>query len=58
MLPPAVVEHRPDPAIEATGIDVVVGAARPWTPGVSLSLSYGLGGQNGAVVLGPPPAGG
>lgn len=58
LLPPAVVEHRPDPAIEATGIDVVVGAARPWTPGVSLSLSYGLGGQNGAVVLGPPPAGG
>lgn len=58
VLPPAVVEHRPDPAIETTGVDIVVGVARPWTPGVSLSLSYGLGGQNGAVVLGPPTPGG
>ena len=56
LLPPAVRELEPDPDIVATGIDVVHGEARPWTPGPVLSCSYGLGGQNGAALLGPPPA--
>jgi 3-oxoacyl-[acyl-carrier-protein] synthase II len=43
-----------DPAIEA---DVVVGSTpRAWVPGIGLSNSVGLGGQNGTVVMGPAPA--
>lgn len=42
-----------DPDIEA---DVVVGAPRPWTPGIGLSNSVGLGGMNGTLVMGPAPA--
>lgn len=42
-----------DPEIEA---DIVVGAPRPWTPGVALSNSVGLGGMNGTVVMGPAPS--
>jgi 3-oxoacyl-[acyl-carrier-protein] synthase II len=44
----------PDPEIEA---DIVTGTEpRPWTPGIGLSNSVGLGGQNGTVVMGPAPA--
>ena len=43
-----------DPEIEA---DVVVGSSpRPWTPGIGISNSLGLGGMNGSVVMGPAPA--
>ncbi len=42
-----------DPDITA---DVVTGSPRPWTPGVGLSNSVGLGGQNGTLVMGPAPA--
>ena len=42
-----------DPDIEA---DIVLGGPRPWTPGIGLSNSVGLGGQNGTVVMGPAPA--
>ncbi|WP_426571824.1 beta-ketoacyl-[acyl-carrier-protein] synthase family protein [Aquihabitans sp. McL0605] len=43
----------PDPEITA---DVVVGSApRPWEPGLGISNSVGLGGQNGTVVMGPAP---
>jgi 3-oxoacyl-[acyl-carrier-protein] synthase II len=34
-------------------IDVVRDAPRPWTPSPSLSNSFGFGGHNGCVVLGP-----
>lgn len=53
LIPPTQWCRQLDPAIEA---DVVVGAPRPWTPGIGLSNSVGLGGQNGTVVMGPPPA--
>lgn len=53
LIPPAQGCREVDPAIEA---DIVVGAPRPWTPGIGLSNSVGLGGQNGTVVMGPPPA--
>lgn len=43
----------PDPEITA---DVVRGAPRPWTPGIGVSNSVGLGGQNGTLVMGPAPA--
>jgi 3-oxoacyl-[acyl-carrier-protein] synthase II len=52
-LPPAGIDVHLDPALD---VDVVVGAPRAWTPGPTISNSFGLGGQNGAVVLVPPAA--
>jgi 3-oxoacyl-[acyl-carrier-protein] synthase II len=43
------VEGEPDLA----PIDVVTGDGRDWTPGPSLSNSFGFGGHNGCLVLGP-----
>jgi len=34
-------------------IDLVTGAARPWTPGPAMSNSLGFGGHNGSIILGP-----
>jgi 3-oxoacyl-[acyl-carrier-protein] synthase II len=51
-LPPAGVDVQLDPALG--DVDVVVGGPRPWEPGPTLSNSFGLGGQNGTVVLVPP----
>lgn len=42
----------PDPEITA---DVVTGRPRRWVPGIALSNSVGLGGQNGTLVMGPAP---
>jgi 3-oxoacyl-[acyl-carrier-protein] synthase II len=49
-LPPAGIDVELE---EELGIDVVVGGPRPWTPGPTISNSFGLGGQNGTVVLAP-----
>ena len=38
---------------EMPDIDLVVGAPRPWVPGPSLSNSFGFGGHNGTLVIGP-----
>ncbi len=35
-------------------IDVVMGQARPWTPGPVISNNFGFGGHNGSVVIAPP----
>ena len=35
-------------------IDLVLNEPREWTPGPSLSNSFGFGGHNGCVILGPP----
>lgn len=53
LIPPTQWVRTVDPALTA---DIVTGAPRPWTPGVGLSNSVGLGGQNGSVVMGPSPA--
>jgi len=50
-LPPAGIDVDLDPAL---GVDVVTGGPRAWTPGPTISNSFGLGGQNGTVVLVPP----
>ncbi|MGB3734352.1 MAG: beta-ketoacyl-ACP synthase II [Ilumatobacter sp.] len=42
--------------LEADGdmaIDLVVGEARPWTPGPAISNNFGFGGHNGSVVIAP-----
>lgn len=33
--------------------DVVVGSARPWAPGPTISNNFGFGGHNGSVILAP-----
>ena len=49
-LPPSGIDAEADPAIDA---DVVVGGPRPWTPGPTISNSFGIGGMNGSIVLVP-----
>ena len=51
VLPPVGVDVEVDPAID---LDLVVGAPRPWVPGPTLDNAFGIGGQNGTVVLVPP----
>ena len=55
------IEHRVIPPTAGTvnvdpdiAIDVVR-EARDWEPGPTLSNSFGFGGHNGCVVIGPPP---
>jgi 3-oxoacyl-[acyl-carrier-protein] synthase II len=51
LLPPTAVTAEVDP--ELPPIDLVMGEARPWTPGPTLSNSFGFGGHNGTLVLAP-----
>ena len=39
---------------ELAQINLVIGEPRTWSPGPSLSNSFGFGGHNGTVVIGPP----
>ncbi|HVB06235.1 MAG TPA: beta-ketoacyl-ACP synthase II [Acidimicrobiales bacterium] len=50
LIPPTVGLEELDPDIH---LDVVTGAPRPFTPGPVLSNSFGFGGHNGCVVIGP-----
>jgi 3-oxoacyl-[acyl-carrier-protein] synthase II len=50
LIPPTAGYEEPDPDI---GLDVVHGQARPWDPAPSLSNSFGFGGHNGTLVIGP-----
>ena len=38
---------------EDMNIDVVVGSARPWEPGPTISNNFGFGGHNGSVIIAP-----
>ena len=51
LIPPTYGCEQQDPEIR---IDVVTGAPRPFVPGPVLSNSFGFGGHNGCLVLGPP----
>ena len=51
LVPPTAGTAEVDPTLPA--IDLVVGEPRPWTPGPSLSNSFGFGGHNGVLVLAP-----
>jgi len=50
-IPPTVGTDAVDP--ELAPIDLVLGEPRPWEPGPLLSNSFGFGGHNGTLVLGP-----
>jgi len=50
-IPPTVGHQNLDP--EMPPIDIVVGEARDWTPGPSMSNSFGFGGHNGSLIIGP-----
>ena len=54
LVPPTYGYETPDP--DMAPIQIVAGAPAPWTPGPSLSNSFGFGGHNGSIVIGPPPA--
>jgi len=51
-IPPTAGYGEPDPDIH---LDVVHGEARAWDPAPALSNSFGFGGHNGCLVLGPAP---
>jgi 3-oxoacyl-[acyl-carrier-protein] synthase II len=51
-LPPTGGHASTDPGLPA--IDLVIGELRGWTPGPTLSNSFGFGGHNGCLVLVPP----
>ena len=50
-IPPTFGLAQPDP--ELPNIDIVTGEARDWEPGPSISNSFGFGGHNGTLVIGP-----
>lgn len=51
LIPPTAVTGQVDP--ELPPIDLVLGEPRTWEPGPTLSNSFGFGGHNGTLVLGP-----
>jgi 3-oxoacyl-[acyl-carrier-protein] synthase II len=50
LIPPTAGHTKPDPDVH---LDIVHGAPRPWEPGPTLSNSFGFGGHNGCLVIGP-----
>ncbi|WP_410176206.1 beta-ketoacyl-[acyl-carrier-protein] synthase family protein [Streptantibioticus cattleyicolor] len=55
LIPPVAGLVVPDPGLGP--LDLVTGAPRRWTARPALSTSFGFGGHNGCLVLGPPPQG-
>jgi 3-oxoacyl-[acyl-carrier-protein] synthase II len=51
LIPPTAVTTDVDPELPA--LDLVLGEARAWEPGPTLSNSFGFGGHNGTLVLAP-----
>ncbi len=51
LIPPTSGLTLPDPELPA--IDLVMNEPRPWKPAPSLSNSFGFGGHNGTIVIGP-----
>ena len=53
-IPPTMGTTAVDPELAA--IDLVMGSPRSWEPAPALSNSFGFGGHNGTLVIGPAPA--
>jgi 3-oxoacyl-[acyl-carrier-protein] synthase II len=51
LIPPTAVTKEVDP--ELPQIDLVLGEPRAWTPGPTISNSFGFGGHNGSLVIAP-----
>ena len=51
LLPPTAGYTTADPELPA--LDIVAGEPREWEPGPALSNSFGFGGHNGTLVIGP-----
>jgi 3-oxoacyl-[acyl-carrier-protein] synthase II len=51
LIPPTAGTLAIDPELPA--LDLVLGEARPWEPGPTISNSFGFGGHNGSLVLAP-----
>jgi 3-oxoacyl-[acyl-carrier-protein] synthase II len=51
LIPPTAITSAVDPELPA--IDLVLGQARPWEPGPTMSNSFGFGGHNGTLVIAP-----
>jgi 3-oxoacyl-[acyl-carrier-protein] synthase II len=51
LIPPTAGTEKPDPDFD---IDLVLGEARPWEPGPTMSNNFGFGGHNGSVIVAPP----
>jgi 3-oxoacyl-[acyl-carrier-protein] synthase II len=51
LIPPTDGNDAFDPSLP--GLDLVTGDPREWVPGPSLSNSFGFGGHNGCLILGP-----
>ena len=54
MIPPTAGLRNYDPDLPP--IQMVQNNPAPWSPGVSISNSFGFGGHNGTLVIGPAPA--
>jgi 3-oxoacyl-[acyl-carrier-protein] synthase II len=50
LIPPTAGFAKASPEVH---LDIVHGEPRPWEPGPALSNSFGFGGHNGCLVLGP-----
>jgi 3-oxoacyl-[acyl-carrier-protein] synthase II len=50
LIPPTAGTRSVDPDFT---VDLVLGSARPWTPGPSMSNSLGFGGHNGSIIIAP-----
>ncbi len=50
LIPPTLGTANVDPDL---GIDLVLGSARPWEPGPTMSNNFGFGGHNGSIVIAP-----
>jgi 3-oxoacyl-[acyl-carrier-protein] synthase II len=51
LIPPTAGTTAVDP--ELPPLDLVLGEARPWEPGPTISNSFGFGGHNGSLVIAP-----
>ena len=52
LIPPTVGHSTLDPTMPE--IDIVTDVPREWTPGPSMSNSFGFGGHNGSLIISPP----